>query len=157
VYSLLTAHFSGLWIIPVVDSAITAERSRLMAGVRTKHTGIELIVRRLAHSLGYRYRLHRTGMPGTPDLIFPSRRKVIFVHGCFWHRHTQCAKGSIPKTRRDFWEAKLAKNVSRDQRVLRDLNVLGWQALVVWECELKDRDVLATRLRDFLGPPLRGG
>jgi DNA mismatch endonuclease (patch repair protein) len=134
-----------------MDAAVTAERSRFMAGVRTKHTDIEMTVRRLVHSLGYRYRLHRKGLPGTPDLIFASLCKVIFVHGCFWHHHTQCAKGSIPKTRRDFWKKKLSKNVERDRRVLRNLKALGWQAMVVWECEIKDRDALTRQLRDFLG------
>jgi DNA mismatch endonuclease (patch repair protein) len=121
-----------------------------MAGVRTKHTDIELAVRRLVHSLGYRYRLHRTGLPGTPDLIFPARRKVIFVHGCFWHRHEGCRKGRIPVMRREFWETKLSRNVARDQHVIGELNALGWRALVVWECELADRASLVTTISRFL-------
>ena len=144
----------------MIDSPTTPERSRLMARVRTKDTGIEVTVRRLAHSLGYRYRLHREGLPGTPDLVFPSRRKVVFVHGCFWHRHTACRKGKIPKTRREFWHDKLSRNVARDRRVLDELNALGWQALIVWECEVRDSESLAKTLRGFLnarrlGPNVR--
>lgn len=125
-----------------------------MARVRTKHTEIEMKVRRLVHGMGYRFRLHAAGLPGTPDLIFRSRKKVIFVHGCFWHHHAGCRKGSLPKTRRSFWSAKLSKNVSRDLRILAEIEALGWQPLVVWECELADVDQLARKLRRFLNLPV---
>ncbi|MEQ8406419.1 MAG: very short patch repair endonuclease [Oceanicaulis sp.] len=127
------------------------ERSRVMARVKGKDTKPELKVRRLAHALGYRFRLHRKDLPGTPDLAFPGRRKVIFVHGCFWHGHA-CARGARkPKTRADYWAAKIARNRARDAAAQAALSELGWDALVLWECELKDVDALAGRLRRFLG------
>ena len=119
-----------------------------MALVRNKDTGPELVVRRILHHLGFRYRLHRAGLPGRPDIVFPSRRKAIFVHGCFWHRHRGCCR--TPKTRLDFWVPKLVKNRRRDLRNQRELRKLGWDFLVVWECELRDTDVVALRLIEFL-------
>ncbi|VXC76870.1 XorII very short patch repair endonuclease [Oceanicaulis sp. 350] len=127
------------------------DRSRVMRAVKGKDTKPELIVRRLTHALGYRYRLHRKDLPGSPDLVFAGRQKVIFVHGCFWHGH-DCARGSRqPKTNAEYWRAKIARNISRDAANLQALDAQGWQALVLWECDLKDRDALAVRLRDFLG------
>ncbi|WP_022700154.1 very short patch repair endonuclease [Oceanicaulis alexandrii] len=126
------------------------DRSRVMRAVKGKDTKPELIVRRMAHALGYRYRLHRKDLPGKPDLVFVGRKKVIFVHGCFWHGH-DCARGSRqPKTNAEYWRAKIARNISRDAANLQALDAQGWQALVLWECDLKDRDALAVRLRDFL-------
>jgi DNA mismatch endonuclease (patch repair protein) len=127
------------------------ERSRVMRAVKGKDTKPEMIVRRMAHALGYRYRLHRKDLPGSPDLVFAGRQAVIFVHGCFWHGH-DCARGSRqPKTNAEYWRAKIARNVSRDAAALKALDDLGWKTLVLWECDLKDRDALALRLRDFLG------
>jgi len=121
-----------------------------MARVKGKDTKPELTVRRLAHALGYRFRLHRKDLPGTPDLAFPGRRKAIFVHGCFWHGH-DCARGSRkPKTRADYWAAKIARNRARDAETRARLDALGWEALTLWECELKDPEVLSQRLRAFL-------
>lgn len=121
-----------------------------MRAVSGKDTSAELIVRRLAHSLGYRYRLHRKSLPGTPDLVFPARRAVIFVHGCFWHQH-DCRRGArIPKTRRDYWVPKLRKNQERDRLNQRRLRATGWRVLVIWECQIGKRTVLARRLRRFL-------
>lgn len=128
-------------------------RSALMARIRGKDTKPEMIVRRLAHGLGYRYGLHRKGLPGSPDLVFPSRRKVVFVHGCFWHRHPGCRKASTPGTRREFWEAKFERNVERDIRKEIQLMAAGWEVLVIWECETRDVERLAATLRNFLGPP----
>lgn len=126
------------------------DRSRIMRAVKGRDTSPEMIVRRLLHHLGYRYRLHRPDLPGKPDLAFPSRRKAIFVHGCFWHGH-DCARGArAPKTNQDYWTAKIARNKARDADTIGRLRDLGWSALTVWECELKDRDVLADRLRSFL-------
>ncbi|WP_273145516.1 very short patch repair endonuclease [Oceanicaulis alexandrii] len=126
------------------------DRSRVMRAVKGKDTKPEMIVRRMAHALGYRYRLHRKDLPGKPDLVFVGRKKVIFVHGCFWHGH-DCARGSRqPKTNAEYWRAKIARNISRDAANLQALDAQGWQALVLWECDLKDRDALAVRLRDFL-------
>jgi DNA mismatch endonuclease (patch repair protein) len=135
---------------PPVDPS----RSRQMALVRAKDTAPEMIVRRLAHSLGKRYRLHRRDLPGTPDLVFPSLRKVVLVHGCFWHRHDDpmCWRSRLPKTRVDFWTDKLSGNAERDQRQLQELDALGWRVMVVWECETTKtkRDQLKSRLADFL-------
>ncbi|MFD1702847.1 very short patch repair endonuclease [Methylopila henanensis] len=124
-------------------------RSAVMRAVKGRDTGPEMAVRRAAHALGYRFRLHRKDLPGRPDLVFPSRRKAIFVHGCFWHGH-DCARGArTPKTNADYWRAKIARNMARDERVKAELAALGWETLTIWECELK-RD-LADRLAVFLG------
>ncbi|MGJ3232909.1 MAG: very short patch repair endonuclease [Oceanicaulis sp.] len=126
------------------------ERSRVMARVKGKDTRPELTVRRLAHALGYRFRLHRKDLPGTPDLAFPGRKKAIFVHGCFWHGH-DCARGSRkPKTRAEYWAAKIARNKRRDEEARLGLAQRGWDSLTLWECELKDVDALSDRLRAFL-------
>jgi DNA mismatch endonuclease (patch repair protein) len=109
-----------------------------------------LVVRKLTHGLGYRYRLHRRDLPGQPDLVFPSRHKVIFVHGCFWHRHKGCALARMPKSRQDFWLEKLEGNAKRDGRNERALRLNGWGVMTVWECQLSDRDRLTTRIRRFL-------
>jgi DNA mismatch endonuclease (patch repair protein) len=126
------------------------ERSRVMQTVKSKDTKPEMIVRRLAHALGYRFRLHRKDLPGSPDLVFVGRKKAIFVHGCFWHGH-DCKRGSRqPKTNANYWRAKIGRNVSRDAANLRALDDQGWRALVIWECEMKDRTALAERLKGFL-------
>lgn len=122
-----------------------------MRAVKSKDTGVEMVVRRLVHSLGYRYRLHRKDLPGVPDLVFPSRRSVIFVHGCFWHQHS-CSRGArIPKTRRDYWVPKLRTNQKRDLKNQTCLSKAGWRVLVVWECETRPSSLLARRLNQFLG------
>ncbi len=121
-----------------------------MRAVKGENTAPELIVRRLVHSLGYRYRLHRKDLPGKPDLVFPGRRKIIFVHGCFWHGH-QCARGArVPKTNRDYWRKKIAGNVERDREHGYALEASGWKVLILWECELKVSDKLRARLISFL-------
>ncbi|HVI28816.1 very short patch repair endonuclease [Hansschlegelia sp.] len=131
----------------------SAARSAVMRAVKGRDTGPEMLVRRLAHALGYRFRLHRKDLPGNPDLVFPARRKAIFVHGCFWHGH-DCARGArMPKANAAYWSAKIARNVARDARVLAELRALGWDPLVLWECELKDRAGLPVRLRQHLGEP----
>jgi DNA mismatch endonuclease, patch repair protein len=117
--------------------------------VRGKDTGVEFAVRRLVHGLGYRYRKHGRGLPGKPDLVFASRRKLIFVHGCFWHRHA-CALGRMPKSRVSFWQSKLEGNHARDIRVARRLRRDGWKVLVIWECQVRDRATLTRRVRRFL-------
>lgn len=122
-----------------------------MRAVKGRDTRPEMLVRRAAHALGYRFRLHRKDLPGSPDLVFPSRRKVVFVHGCFWHGH-DCARGArAPKANAEYWSAKIGRNVARDARVLVELRALGWEPLVLWECELKDPAALAGRLRQHLG------
>ena len=109
-----------------------------------------MLVRRLLHSMNYRYRLHRKDLPGHPDVVFNKRKKVIFVHGCFWHRHEGCKRATVPKTRADFWAEKFSRNVERDREVESKLAEMGWQTLTVWECETKQVDTLKGKLRDFL-------
>jgi len=135
-----------------VDTLSPAERSERMSRVRNKGSRAELLVRSLVHRLGYRFRLHRVGLPGRPDLVFPARRKVIFVHGCFWHRHPDpaCALARLPKSRQEFWVPKLEGNRRRDLRVEDELNSLGWRSLVIWECQLRDSSFLKNEIRTFL-------
>lgn len=121
-----------------------------MSRVKGADTTPEWIVRRLLHGMGYRYRLHRKGLPGTPDIVFPGRRKAIFVHGCFWHRHEGCRMTSTPKTRSTFWREKFEANRERDLRKFRELAAMGWEYLVVWECETRRKDDLKRRLSNFL-------
>lgn len=135
-----------------MDVLTPEQRAKCMAAIRGKDTGPEMIVRRLLTEMGYRYRLHGRALPGRPDLVFVSRRTVVFVHGCFWHRHA-CRHGRvIPRTRRAFWRAKLEGNAARDRRTRARLRREGWRVLVVWECQLRHVDKLAARLRTFLDP-----
>lgn len=134
----------------MVDHIDRAKRSLNMAAIRSENTGPEMAIRTIIHRLGYRYRLHVRSLPGRPDLVFPSRRKVVFVHGCFWHRHPKCRYATSPKTRKEFWQGKFASNVARDRRATRKLRRMGWAVLTVWACELKKRDKLTERLNDFL-------
>jgi len=110
----------------------------------------ELAVRSLVHKMGYRYRLHKKDLPGRPDLVFPSRRKVIFVHGCFWHAHKHCKAAHLPKSNLEDWGPKLERNRTRDRENIEGLNADGWESMVVWECEVKTQDELEKRLLDFL-------
>lgn len=121
-----------------------------MSRVRSKDTSPEMTVRRLVHAAGYRYRLHGRGLPGTPDLVFAGRRKVIFVHGCFWHRHKHCALARLPKSRLAFWLPKLEENRKRDIRSRARLRKMGWSVLTVWECELKKVKKLEAAIRRYL-------
>jgi DNA mismatch endonuclease (patch repair protein) len=125
--------------------------SEQMRRIRKVDTKPELLVRSIAHRLGYRYRIHRRDLPGTPDLVFPSRRKVVLVHGCFWHQHS-CPLGSKqPRANPHYWIPKLARNKERDKIAQRALEALGWSVLVVWECQTRDESALVARLRGFLG------
>ena len=124
-----------------------------MARVRGKDTKPELTLRRVLHALGYRFRIHPQDLPGKPDVVFPRRRKAIFVHGCFWHQHPGCKRATRPKTRVEFWNRKLDANIERDRRILAALKESGWDVMVVWECQLRDLDAVGERLRMFLGPP----
>lgn len=134
------------------DTLTPAARSERMSRIRNKDTRPEMQVRRLAHGLGYRYRLHDADLPGKPDLVFSKRRKVIFVHGCFWHRHpaADCKLARLPKSRLDFWRPKLENNRARDLENQKKLAMEGWQVLVLWECELRDVHRLEQRIRSFL-------
>ncbi|ENZ80265.1 MULTISPECIES: DNA mismatch endonuclease Vsr [Caulobacter] len=135
-----------------MDTLSPADRSARMARVKGKGSNAEMTVRRLVHRLGYRYRLHGGKLPGRPDLVFPGRKKVIFVHGCFWHRHPDpdCKLARLPKSRHEFWVPKLEGNRARDLRQLAALEALGWRALVLWECGLKDEAFLENEIRTFL-------
>ena len=134
----------------MADNVTPEVRSQIMAQVKSKGMKPEMRVRRLLHGLGYRYRLHRKDLPGKPDLVFPSRRKVVFVNGCFWHNHEGCSKVRIPNTNRDYWVAKLERNSQRDRRNVELLETQGWQVSVVWECQLKDLSPTTRRLVAFL-------
>jgi DNA mismatch endonuclease (patch repair protein) len=134
-----------------VDNIPPSERSEIMSRVRAKNSRPEMLVRRLVFAEGYRYRLHDRRLPGCPDLVFKSRRKVIFVHGCFWHRHSNCALARMPKSRLDFWEPKLNANKERDARNKKLLAKDGWKVLTIWECELRDTGWLKRTIGRFLG------
>lgn len=133
-----------------MDTLTPNERSARMSLVRSKDTKPELLVRKLVHGMGFRYRLHDVSLPGTPDLVFADRKKIIFVHGCFWHRHGTCKNTRWPKSKLDFWKPKLEKNHSRDQANRKTLKKLGWRVLVLWECQIENAERLSHRIRQFL-------
>lgn len=128
------------------EGSVSAVRSRNMAAIRGKDTAPELAVRRILHAMGLRFRLHRKDLPGRPDIVLPKHRTVVFVHGCFWHRHEGCRYTRTPKTRQEFWQTKFAANVDRDRRNRTNLQQLGWRVIVVWECELRKSDNLREKL-----------
>ena len=130
----------------MTDIVDTNRRSEMMARIGGRDTAPELAVRRIAHGMGLRFRLHRKDLPGRPDLVFPKHRLVVFVHGCFWHRHEGCRHASTPKSRTRFWTEKFAANVDRDVRQEAALRTLGWRILVIWQCESKDRATVERRL-----------
>jgi len=134
-----------------VDPLTPEQRSKCMSRIRGRNTKPELVVRSLVHALGYRFRLHRRDLPGTPDLVLPRLRKIIFVHGCFWHQHAGCKLATLPKSRQEFWLPKLKANGNRDRRNERALRKLGWGVMTVWECQLRDAKRLTGRIRRFLG------
>jgi len=127
-------------------------RSELMARIRSKNTSPEIKVRQLLFSMGYRFRLHRKELPGCPDIAFFSRRKAIFVNGCFWHQHPGCKKASMPATNRGYWLPKLERNCQRDLESAKQMELCNWEILVIWECEIKHLDLLRERLKCILGP-----
>lgn len=133
----------------VADTRTPLQRRHIMKSVRQKNTGPELAVRRLLHRMGYRFRLHKKDLPGTPDIVFAGRKKVIFVHGCYWHGHT-CSKGHLPKSRLEYWGPKIARNQERDAMSAEILKRMGWGVLTLWQCEVRDEQDLAGRLAAFL-------
>ena len=135
----------------MVDHLDPVARSRNMSRIRSINTKAELIVRQAAHALGYRFRLYRKELPGRPDLVFPSRRVVLFVNGCFWHRHARCRRAATPKSRTDFWRNKFRRTVERDQRVAEALTALGWRVSVIWECQTLRRNEVERLLRTNVG------
>lgn len=136
----------------MVDKLTPEERSINMGKIRSRNTSPEMIVRKIAHGLGYRFRLYRRDLPGKPDLVFTARKKVIFVHGCFWHQHKdpKCKISRIPKSKLDYWIPKLQNNVDRDMQHQAELKKLGWKNLVVWECEVKNIERLRRKIGNFL-------
>ena len=139
------------------DIMSPAKRSALMSRIRGKNTGPEIAVRHILHRLGYRYRTHARDLPGRPDIVFRTRRAAIFVHGCFWHRHS-CGLAYMPKTRSAFWRDKFLQTMRRDRLALRALRAAGWCVLVIWECQTeRSLSRLELRLKRFLGPPGKAG
>lgn len=122
-----------------------------MSRVKSKNTKPEIIVRKLVYGLGYRYRLHDASLPGKPDLVFRTRRKIIFINGCFWHSHKDCPKARVPKTRQDFWKNKMQNNAKRDEENQYNLGLLGWEFLVIWQCQTNDLESLEKLIIEFLG------
>ena len=133
-----------------MDSLSPVERSEIMARVRSKDSRPEMFVRKLVFALGYRYRLHVKDLPGHPDIVFRKLHRVIFVHGCFWHRHQECVLARLPKSRLDFWRPKLEGNKKRDEKNKKALLRNGWKVLTIWECQLKSTERLTSRIRRFL-------
>ena len=125
---------------------VSKERSKNMAAIKSKNTNPEIKVRKLLHSLGYRIRLHKKELPGSPDIVLKKYKTVVFVHGCFWHRHKECKYATNPKTREEFWNKKFLSNIERDIKVRERIKAAGWKSIVVWECELKDIQKLKKRL-----------
>lgn len=130
-----------------MDHLEPEQRSALMAKIRSRNTTPEIRVRRVAHALGLRFRLHKTSLAGSPDLVFPKHRVALFVHGCFWHRHQDCSRSTLPKTRTDFWRQKLADNVKRDRVTVEALQRDGWRVDIIWECETRRADQLNQHLK----------
>ena len=125
---------------------ISDQRSRNMAAIKSKNTKPEIAVRKLLHSMGYRFRLHRKDLPGSPDIVLPKYKTVIFVHGCFWHRHENCKYASNPKTRKEFWENKFKANVKRDLEIQGKIKNIGWQSLVIWECDTRNISFMKNKI-----------
>ena len=125
---------------------VSEQRSRNMSAIKSKNTKPEIKVRKVLHSMGYRFRLHSKDLPGSPDIVLPKYKTVIFVHGCFWHRHENCKYATTPKTRKEFWENKFKANINRDKLNQENLSSNGWKIIIVWECEIKDKDFDLNRL-----------
>jgi DNA mismatch endonuclease (patch repair protein) len=140
-----------------MDIVDRTKRSQMMSRIGPRDTRPEIAVRRVAHRLGLRFRLHRKDLPGKPDMVLPKYRIAIFVHGCFWHRHSECTNCTTPKTRAEFWREKFARNIARDERNMRDLRTLGWLPVVIWECETEDELAVQRRLLQIRRKACRRG
>ncbi|WP_428560433.1 MAG: very short patch repair endonuclease [Solidesulfovibrio sp. DCME] len=141
-----------------MDHLSKEKRRALMSSIRGRNTKPEKLVRSLLHQMGIRFRLHRKDLPGTPDIVLPKYQTVIFVHGCFWHRHTGCSQCRFPKTNTAFWEKKLNQNVLRDTEAATALEQMGWRVLIIWECETKNLDILRnTFFEELIGPTITRG
>lgn len=133
-----------------MDKVSREKRSEVMRAVRSKDTRPELLVRRIAHALGFRFRVNVKDLPGRPDLAIKSRKKAIFVHGCFWHRHNDCKRATIPRSNETYWLKKFAGNIERDKKVLAAYRAIGWKPLVIWECELGNQKTISKRIKRYL-------
>ena len=133
-----------------MDRISREHRSWNMSRIKSGNTKPEIVVRSLLHNMGYRFRLHRKDLPGKPDIALPRYNSVIFVHGCFWHRHKECKNASNPKTKKTFWREKFKANVNRDRKVQKELKSMGWRILIIWECELAEVDSVINKLEDYL-------
>ena len=129
---------------------VSERRSRNMSAIKSKNTKPEIAVRKVLHSIGYRFRLHRKDLPGSPDIVLPKYKTVIFVHGCFWHRHENCKYASNPKTRKEFWENKFKTNVKRDKEIQEKIKNIGWKSVVIWECEVRNIESIEEKIKRFL-------
>lgn len=134
----------------MTDVFTRRDRSRIMSLVRNRHTRPELLVRSILHRMGFRFSLHRRDLPGSPDIVLPAKKTVVFVHGCFWHSHRGCRRSKLPATHIRFWRKKLSLNLERDRRAQKELRSLGWRVAVVWECELKMIDRVRRKLAKFM-------
>ena len=134
----------------MADVVSPAVRSRMMSGIKGKNSQPEILIRKMLFSAGYRFRLHRRDLPGTPDIVMPGRKIVIFVHGCFWHAHEGCKYFKVPATRPDFWIAKLQSNVDRDKRAFEKLKTMGWRILCVWECATRESETEKSLLKRMI-------
>jgi DNA mismatch endonuclease (patch repair protein) len=132
------------------------KRSKIMSSIKSYDTQPELMIRSLIHRMGYRFRLRNVWLPGSPDIVLPRHKKVIFIHGCFWHGHQKCKKSKRPNTNKDFWKHKLDNNVDRDKRQQRELNKLGWHYLVVWQCQISKPETVRKRIKRFIDGSLKG-
>ena len=132
-----------------VKHKVSEQRSRNMSAIKSKNTKPEIAVRKILHSMGYRFRLHRKDLPGSPDIVLPKYKTVIFVHGCFWHRHKDCKYATTPKTREEFWNNKFRSNVERDLEIQENIKNLEWRSVVIWECETKDIENLRGKIFDI--------
>ena len=127
---------------------VSEQRSRNMSAIKSKNTKPEIKVRKILHSMGYRFRLHSKNLPGSPDIVLPKHKTVIFVHGCFWHRHENCKYASTPKTRKEFWNKKFTENKKRDSEIQEKIKILDWRSVVIWECETKNIENLRDKIID---------
>lgn len=134
----------------MADTVSKSVRSRIMSSVKQRHTKPEMIVRSLLHQLGFRFRLHREDLPGSPDIVLPKFRTAIFVHGCFWHQHKNCSKSRRPSSNQDYWNTKLDENISRDKRKEKELSKLGWRVVTIWQCEIRNLETLTKKLKKLL-------
>ena len=133
-----------------MDIISKAVRSKNMSNIRSTDTVPEVTVRRLLHSMGYRFRLHKKGLPGNPDICLPKYKTIIFVHGCFWHHHPNCKDGHFPKSNRSYWMPKINRNINRDKNIKRELKKLGWKVIIIWGCEIKNTDRVVKKLQKSL-------